>query len=62
MHHLNEVTDKLADKINIEEQVNVLDNGNKNIRNMKQQRICCTSLTEGITNVRPIGWMVTNNI
>jgi hypothetical protein len=26
--------------------------------NQKHERICCTSLTKGISNVRPIGWMV----
>ena len=24
----------------------------------KYERICCTSLTKGISNVKPIGWMV----
>lgn len=26
--------------------------------NFKGQKICCTSLTKGMKNVRPIGWMV----
>lgn len=39
------------------EEENELSSDMNNIRSKKSQRICCTSLTEGLENVRPIGWM-----